>query len=464
MDSLNTSFDRENKIWSGPKVFPIHNIEHHSIGRILFGQMRINPRNVIQIDDIDGTSATSGELLTWGTRIALHLKSLKLTHEDIVGIAARNTIHLSSVVLGCLFNCNPFHAVNPNFHEGAIAHCFSLTRPRVIFCDGSDYEKIHVVTKSFEPIIYTLIDHIEGVPSVLDLLLPNPLEGSYQPEKLTLGADQTIAILCSSGTTGLPKAVTISAHKIIIEHPFVNIDTVIYTSSGIDWISGLGTFIHNCYTGFTRILNRKPFRANEFVEMVKKYQIQSAIFAPVQLVELLDCPIFTKENMTSFKILQTGGGYISQQVFENLKLIMPQCFIGISYAITEVGMISIDIGLKRSGSVGKMAPNVQLRIVDEQGRNLNSNEIGEILVHCPYPWAGYYGNPEETQRVMDSLGWYHTGDLGYMDGENFLYIVDRKKDIMKYNGFQYWPGEIENAIRELTDVIDCCVVGIFNER
>lgn len=143
---------------------------------------------------------------------------------------------------------------------------------------------------------------------------------------------------------------------------------------------------------------------------------------------------------------------------------MPQCFIGISYAITEVGMISIDIGLKRSGSVGKMTPNVQLRIVDEQGRNLNSNEIGEILVHCPYPWAGYYGNPEETQRVMDSLGWYHTGDLGYMDGENFLYIVDRKKDIMKYNGFQYWPGEIENAIRELADVIDCCVVGIFNER
>ncbi|XP_073846870.1 uncharacterized protein [Musca autumnalis] len=464
MDSLNTVYDKQNKIWNGPKIEPIHNIEHHSIGRILFGQMRLNPRNVIQIDDFDGKATTSGELLSWGIRIALHLKKLKMRHDDIVGISARNSTYLSAAVLGCLFNCSAFHAVNPNFQEEELSHCLGLTKPQIIFCDGSDYEKMRKVTKSFKPTIYTLSDHIEGVPSVMELLQPSPMEQFYQPEKLTLGADQTFAILCSSGTTGLPKAVTVSARKIMIEHPFINIDTVIFTSSGIDWISGLMAFIQNCYTGCTRIINRKPFKAAEFVDMVKKYKIALGILAPVQLVELLDCPIFNNENMASFRLLQTGGGFISKEIMEKLQRVLPHCLMGIGYGITEIGTVSIDIELKRSSSVGKLAPNLQLRIVDERGQNLGPNQVGEIYVRSPHPWAGYYGNPMETQRVMDSLGWYHTGDLGYMDEDDYLFVVDRKKDILKYNGFQYWPGEIENVIRELTDVVDCCVVGIFDER
>ncbi|XP_073814042.1 uncharacterized protein isoform X2 [Musca autumnalis] len=416
------------------------------------------------IDDYDGTTTTSGELLTWGTRIALHFKNLRMRHDDIVGISARNSTHLTSLVLGCLFNCNPFHAVNPNFQEATISHCFAITKPQIIFCDGGDYEKIKKVTKAFKPTIYTLTEHINGVPSVLDLLEPSKLERFYQPENLILGADQTVAILCSSGTTGLPKAVTLSAHKLVITNPFSNVDTVFYTSSGLDWASGLAALLQNCYMGLTRIISRKPFNAVEFVEMTKKYKISAAILAPVHLVELLDCPIFTKENMSTFKMLTCGGGYVSKQVVEKLLAVLPQLLIIIGYGMTEVSGVAINIGAQRSLSVGKLCANIQLRIVDDDGHNLGPNETGEILVHLPYSWSGYYGNPMETQRMYDSLGWYHTGDLGYMDEDGYLYIVDRKKDILKYKGVHFWPGEIENAIRELPDVVDCCVVGLLDER
>ncbi|XP_061401862.1 uncharacterized protein LOC133337672 [Musca vetustissima] len=464
MDSLHTIYDKETKIWSGPEVLPIHNIECHSIGKILFSQMRLNPRNVIQIDDFDGTSATSGELLSWGIRIALHLKSLNMGHQDVVGIAARNTTHLSSAILGCLFNCSPFHAVNPNFSEDAISHCFGITKPKIIFCDGEDYEKILRLTRSFEPTIYTLCDHIDGVPSIVDLLKPSQMERFYEPEPLTLGANQTFAILSSSGTTGLPKAVNISAHRIMIEHPFINIDNIIYTSRGIDSLSGLAAFIQNCYTGCTRIISRKPFHTTDFVKMTMKYKIQLAMLNPVQLTNLLDCPIFSRENMISLIALQSGGGYISKQIFEKLQEILPQCLIGVGYEITEVGTIAINIGEKASASAGRLAPNIQLCIVNEEGRNLGPNETGEILIRQPYPWSGYYGNTLGIEHGLDALGWYHTGDLGYMhEEEECLYIVDRKEDMLKSNGCQYLPGEIENVIRELPDVVDCCVVGIFDE-
>ncbi|XP_061401863.1 uncharacterized protein LOC133337673 [Musca vetustissima] len=426
--------------------------------------MRLNPKNVLLIDDFDGTITTSGELLTWGKRIALHFKNLQLRHDDVVGISARNTTHLTSVALGCLFNCTPFHAINPNFQEDALSHCFGITKPQIIFCDGRDYEKIKMVTKSFGPTIYTVSEHIDGVPSVLDLLQPSKLEHFYQPAEPTLGGDQTVAILCSSGTTGLPKAVTMSAYKLSFENLFTNNDTVFYTSSGLDWATGLLSLLQNCYNGFTRIINRKPFQADEFVDMMVKYKISSAILAPVHLVELLDCPTFTTENMSALRSVTCGGGFVSKQVIEKILKVMPQLLIIIGYGFTEVVGVSLNIGVQRENSVGKLLPNVQMRIVDEEGRNLGPNETGEILVHVPYSWSGYYGNPMETQRMQDSQGWYHSGDLGYIDDDGYLYIVDRKKDILKYNGLHYWPGEIENAIRELPDVVDCCVVGVFDER
>ncbi|XP_061401865.1 luciferin 4-monooxygenase-like [Musca vetustissima] len=464
MTAFDTVYDKHNKIWKGPSIAPLYDIEHHSMGTIIFNHMKMNPRNILQIDAFDGKTVTSGEVLTWGIRIAMHLKKLRMLKDDIVGISARNTTYLTPLVLGCLFNCNPLHAVNPNFQEAAITHCFGITKPQIIFCDGRDYEKIRKVTNSFKPTIYTLCEHIEGVPTVMDLLEPTKMERFYQPEPLTLGADQTFAILCSSGTTGLPKAVTLSSPKIKVEFTSATVDDVYYTTSGIDWASGLMSLLQNCYVGTTRIVSRTPFNAGEFVELVKKYKITSTILAPVQLVELVGCPTFTTENVASLKFILFGGGYVSKQLVQQLQKILPQCAICIMYGLTETGGVTIDICEKYNHSVGKLLPNVQLRIMDADGRNLGPNETGEILVHLPYNWAGYYGNPIETQRMYDSLGWYHTGDLGYMDDSGYLYIVDRKKDILKYNGLHYWPGEIENAIRELPDVVDCCVVGVFDER
>ncbi|XP_075168230.1 uncharacterized protein LOC142240400 isoform X2 [Haematobia irritans] len=464
MDFFTTKYDKVNKIWSGATIEPLHNIEYHSIGRILFSQMKLRPNKVIQIDDVDGKTLTNQEMLNFAIRIAKYLKKAGFRHEEIVGISAKNTTYLSPVLLGCLFNCTPFHTVHPNYQEAATTHCFGITKPRIIFCDGSNYEIIRKSTLSFKPKIYTLIDHIDGVPSVMELLEPTDGEYLYQPEKLTFGADQTVAVLCSSGTTGLPKAVTMSAHKLIPENPIVNGESVYYCPSCVDWVTGMASVLMNCYTSCTRIISRTTFSPEYFLELVAKYKINVAMMPPYNVLLLTQCPQFTTERMSTLQALMCGGGSISTQTLNNFRNTMPNCMIAYGYGCTEIGGISANVGGAHGNSAGKVAPNVQLRIVDDKGNNLGYREVGEIVVKPNFKWAGYYGNPMVTRQVLDFQGWYHTGDLGYMDEDDYLFIVDRKKDILKYRNLHFWPGEIENTIRELPEVVDCCVVGISDEN
>lgn len=215
-----------------------------------------------------------------------------------------------------------------------------------------------------------------------------------------------------------------------------------------------------CYLGCTRVISRKPFTPEYFIELSKKYQITYIIIAPNNILALTECPDFNVENFESLKVIHTTGASLIKKTLEKLKNVLPRSLILYGYGLTEIRNISGYYGYEHADSAGKLTANMRLRIQDEEGNNFGPHKIGEIHIYSGYNWAGYYDNPTETQLIRDSMGWFHTGDLGYMDNDGFLYIVDRKKDICKYQGYHYWLSEIEDCIRELEDVIDCCVVGI----
>lgn len=113
--------------------------------------------------------------------------------------------------------------------------------------------------------------------------------------------------------------------------------------------------------------------------------------------------------------------------------------------------------------VGQLLPNVDLKIIDEKDKLLGPTETGEICVRTRFPWAGYCNNRKATEEVYDSDGWIHSGDIGYMDNDGNLFIIDRKKDIMKYNNYQFSPSEIESVLNELPGISEATVVGIPDE-
>lgn len=158
---------------------------------------------------------TRGELFTNAKRVASYLRGLELQQTDIVGIVARNTTHNSAVAYGCYFNGIAYHALNINYEQATIEKLYGLTKPKVIFCDGDEYEKVRAATAKLDVRIVTMRNHPAGSISI-DEVLQTVVEQDFKPARLKQGNNQTLVIMCSSGTTGTPKAVTVTnSHKIL---------------------------------------------------------------------------------------------------------------------------------------------------------------------------------------------------------------------------------------------------------
>ncbi|XP_034473479.1 4-coumarate--CoA ligase 1-like [Drosophila innubila] len=461
---MNVTWDSTEKIWSGPPRTSMYN-KDTSLGIIVFNTMRNYPKNVIQISDTDGIVVTNEMAITWAVRIAQQLKKRGLDHQSVVGIVAKNSTYVMPVGVACLLNTTPFHAVSPIFDEATLKYMFEITKPAMIFCDGEVYDTVREATKDWSPEIIIISHPIDGLPSIENMLaqtndLPVML---YEPEPLKNGSDQTVAILCSSGTTGLPKAVCISNSVLIEDNLLVNGETIFFVNSGIDWISGLWAFMFCILFGSTRIISENPFSAEYFVQLVKKYKITYATLAPIQLAAICACKDATPFALSSMRNLNYGGGILSQAILLRIQELFKNITYTSGYGMTEAGMITMKIGVQNAATAGQPIPGVRLRIVDESGNSLGHNEVGEIYVHNGKAWNGYYGNPNATRQIRDSDGWIHTGDLGYIDNDNNLNIIDRKKETLKYQGIHYWPTEIENAILELPQVKAVCVVGVPDE-
>ncbi|KAH8233524.1 uncharacterized protein [Drosophila bipectinata] len=457
-----TFYNAETKIWSGPPRATLYDY-NASAGQIIHNSLKCWPTNVIQITDDDGTVLTNADMLAYATRIALYLKSEGLTHEDRVGIIANSSTYVIPLATACFFNATPFHAVNYSREPAIVKGLFSVTKPKIMFIDAPDYERIKEITKEWSPKIITLTGRVEGLASVEDLLKPHPAERIYVPTPLVKGGDQVAVVLCSSGTAGLPKAVALSHRHVAATNSLAISTDVLYTSATIDWMTGFSITIMNLMCGFTRILSSKPFSAANALELVKKYKVTCIAMAPWQAYELYTSPLAVPESLTSLKISFVIGGWISLQLLRKAQELMPNTFIMFSYGTTETGVVTVNCDQRLECSVGRVAPGMRVKILDENRQNLPANQTGEILIDIGLTWEGYLNNPVDTAATLQD-GWINLGDLGYFDDDNNLYLVDRKKDLLKYKSKHYWPNEIEQVIAELPEVKHVCVVGARDAR
>ncbi|XP_020801169.1 4-coumarate--CoA ligase 1-like [Drosophila serrata] len=463
MDQTLVTYSAAERIWSGPPRNSIYK-DDTAFGVVIFQSMKNWPKNICQIWDDEGVAVTFEEALTWAIRIAQFFKRRELNHKNIIGIAAGHSKYLLSLAVACLMNGTPFHAPHSVLDEATLRYVFSITKPNLIFCDGKDFEKVKAATIEWQPEIYTLTDHVEGVPNIESLLEPTTTEMSYQPEPLVDGCDQTVALLCSSGTTGLPKVVCIENRRLLhFLIPPINSESIVFQATAIDWLGGIALLIFNTTLGCTRILSRNPFTSEYIVHLVRKYKIDILALAPLPFTALVNCPDATAEALSSIRQVFYVGGSIALTTIQKGQKLMGNASIGTVYASTEATSITAIYKIEKGNPMGKPVAGVKIRIVGENGENLTYNQVGEILVHNGLTWQGYYGNPEATRESQDSEGWHHTGDMGYFNEDNLLYMVDRCKDILKYEAMHYWPGEIEAVILELPQVQNVCVVGIRDE-
>jgi long-chain acyl-CoA synthetase len=201
-------------------------------------------------------------------------------------------------------------------------------------------------------------------------------------------------------------------------------------------------------------------------------QVKPAFFngVPTLYTAILNHPDVRsgKADLRSIKLCFSGAAALMAETKRQFEAVTGARLVE-GYALTESMMaccVNPLIGENKLGSIGVPLPDVEVRIVDpEQGdRELPSGEVGEIILRAPQLMSEYWNNPLETAETLRPHGpggpWLHTGDLGYMDPDGFIFIVDRKKDMIKTSGFQVWPREIEEVISGHPSVLEVGVAGI----
>ena len=276
-------------------------------------------------------------------------------------------------------------------------------------------------------------------------------------------------IIYSSGTTGMPKGI-VHTHYIravyctLFASTFrMSPESVVLHSGSIVFNGAFVTLMPAMYLGATYVLHKR-FDPRTFVETVERERATHVMMVPSQIVSLLGSPYFSSEALKSLEMIGTVGAPLHLGHKEKLNRSLPGRFYEL-YGLTEGFITVLDKNhyASKPNSVGPPQPFFEMRIVNEQGQYVGPGEIGEIVGRGPALMPGYYKRPDLTaQAIVD--GWLHTGDVGYADEDGFLYLVDRKKDMIISGGTNVFPKDIEEIIVQHAAVREVAVFGIPSKK
>ncbi|XP_070502824.1 luciferin 4-monooxygenase-like [Chironomus tepperi] len=459
-------FDKANKIWHGPKIPPIYNPDQN-LGQLILKVLQQTPDSINQISADTDVSVTCQQMHDRSVRIAKYLTKCGMKDGDVIGFVATNTENLAPIVIACFALGLPVNPLSPIMNEKDIVQMFTMTKPKIIFCDADNVKVVKnaVDEMKSEAKVLTVMDKVDGYECVTEILKEMEGESVDDIEFPSTDPNSTVMVLCSSGSTGSPKGVCKSHKQFIYDfHPYFKQNTSkpirAFQTSHIYWFSGIYYIVIGALYKLVRIITTKSIEPQLVVDIINKYQANTLMIAPYAISKILQ--IENLQPMDSITYLMIGGSVLSRDIFNKFKNFIPNGTVVNCYGCSEEDYIAISEGDSEDGG-GVPVVNTQVKIVDEAMNSLGPNEQGEIFIKKPVQFTEYFGDPEKTQATFDGE-WFKTGDIGYFDDNGCLYIVDRKKEMLKYNNFQVTPSEIESVINEIKGIVNSSVVGVYDSN
>ncbi len=286
--------------------------------------------------------------------------------------------------------------------------------------------------------------------------------------------DATAAILYTSGTTGNPKGVMLSHFNLCIEGRADTLSTGILDDDGnqlVNQVHILGILPFSHVFGFTMagltfltggtIFLMSGFNMEKILTSIQENEITIFFGVPTMFAWLAVFPDVEKYDTSSVVRWFSGSAALTSEIRNSFeKRYNTTILEGYGLTETATGFCSQrhDRPIK-AGSVGQIMPGAEIRVVNDEGRPLPPGQVGELTIKGPNVMKGYYKNKEETAQVLKD-GWFYTGDMGYMDEDGDLFIVDRKKDLIIRGGFNVYPSEVEDVLCSHPDISDAGVIGV----
>jgi long-chain acyl-CoA synthetase len=236
-------------------------------------------------------------------------------------------------------------------------------------------------------------------------------------------------------------------------------ESVVLHSGAIVFNGAMVTMFPAFMNGATYVLHR-AFDAEAFIETVERERVTHAMLVPAQIIAILDARGFDPARLTSLECILSLGAPLLAEHKERLLRLLPDRFYEL-YGLTEgfVTILDRDEANRKAGSVGVPPPFFEMRILGDDGRELAPGGVGEIVGRGPITMPGYLGRADLTAAALRD-GWLYTGDLGYVDEDGFLFLVDRKKDMIDSGGVKVYPKDVEEVAARHPDVREVAVFGI----
>jgi fatty-acyl-CoA synthase len=297
-------------------------------------------------------------------------------------------------------------------------------------------------------------------------------DGEPEPAE-AVDADEVALIMYTSGTTGRPKGAMLTHANLWWNNVIALLLTdmlendVSLVVAPLFHIGGLNvTTLQAWMKGAENVLHRS-FDPAKFIEDIARYDVTIAFAVPAMLLFVSQHPDFDDADLTTVRSFVCGGAPVPESL---IKLYIGRGIqINQGYGLTEtapcVSFLTPEHALAKLGSAGRVPMFIELRLEDAEGGAITEPDArGEICVRGPNVMKGYWNRPEATAAAIDAEGWFHTGDVGYLDSDGFLFVADRIKDMVITGGENVYPAEVESVLYTHPDVADVAVIGLPDDR
>ncbi|MFE2592789.1 4-coumarate--CoA ligase family protein [Streptomyces anthocyanicus] len=425
------------------------------------------------IDGTDGTTLTYEQVDRFHRRVAAALAETGVRKGDVLALHSPNTVAFPLAFYAATRAGASVTTVHPLATAEEFAKQLKDSAARWIVTVSPLLPTARRAAELAGGVQEILVcDSAPGHRSLVDMLASTAPEPSVAIDP----AEDVAALPYSSGTTGTPKGVMLTHRQIATN--LAQLEPSMPSAPG-DRVLAVLPFFH--IYGLTALMNAPlrlgatvvvlpRFDLEQFLAAIQNHRITSLYVAPPIVLALAKHPLVADYDLSSLRYIVSAAAPLDARLAAacSQRLGLPP--VGQAYGMTELSpgthVVPLDaMADAPPGTVGRLIAGTEMRIVSltDPGTDLPAGESGEILIRGPQIMKGYLGRPDATAAMIDEEGWLHTGDVGHVDADGWLFVVDRVKELIKYKGFQVAPAELEAHLLTHPGVADAAVVGAYND-
>ncbi|XP_010466358.1 PREDICTED: 4-coumarate--CoA ligase 2-like [Camelina sativa] len=428
------------------------------------------------INDPTGEVYSYADVQATSRKIGAGLRNLGVKQHDVVMLLLPNSPEVVLTFLAASFIGATTTSANPFFTRAEITKQAKASAAKLIVTQSQYVGKIKNLQN--DGVLIAVTDDVVPEGCLRFSELTQSEDGRV---KTDISPDDVVALPYSSGTTGLPKGVMLT-HKGLVtsvaqqvdgENPnlYFHRDDVILCVLPMFHIYALNSIMLCSLRVGATILIMPKFEISLLLEKIQRCKVTVAMVVPPIVLAIAKSPETEKYDLSSVRIIKSGAAPLGKELEDAISAKFPNAKLGQGYGMTEAGpVLAMSLGFAKepfpvkSGACGTVVRNAEMKIVDpDTGDSLPRNKSGEICIRGHQIMKGYLNDPMATASTIDKDGWLHTGDVGFIDDDDELFIVDRLKELIKYKGFQVAPAELESLLITHPEINDVAVVAMKEE-